>query len=331
MKAYKCNRFFNLSFLFLAGIFLNGCTQTEVEQGLTEKERGKEITLSLSSPSEAATRADANHKLRYIAKLFKGGYNDVNGVKFLERKEAIATDGKSTIVFSVPEGDYSVLIFADYIPSSTNANSQGFYEDKYYDTSSETETIRMRAFTTGQSDELLHFHCINNDNYDAFSGYTGIISKGPQKEERNITLTRCVSKVRFISSTNPTSTVNQIKFSKFSYCDVYMQYAGTALIEREYDHMKLSNYSLSGMSNSSNNELFYFYTFASKSESTLKEFSFIVSFNGTNNTYPVELGFDKVFCRQNYITTVNGAFLASESTDEGDLILNLSKDDEWNN
>lgn len=315
------------SLAILAGIS-SSCSSTDVvDELMSAQEKGKEITLNISTPPELRTKASSDHVLRYTAKLFKDRYdNPINGYQFLERKQAIASTGECTIVFSVPEGDYSVLIFADYVPLPASADSNGFYDDIYYDTTSPDESITMLAFTN-DAGSLLHHHCINNENYDCFSGYTGVINKGPEKEERDIVLKRAAAKIRFVSSTPPPSTVQEISFSKFAYYDIYQQFAGSAFSDKTYADMGLENYVVK-MSDSSENELFYFYTLAGKSSYKLNDIAFNVKFQNGQN-YQVSIPAGTIRFTQNYVTTVKGAFLSDRQTETGDIILNLSKSDEW--
>lgn len=318
----------------LAGAALIGCTSTDVvEPPAGEANAGKEISLSISAPeANGATRADTDHKLRYTAKLFQGDYIK-DSFKFLERKEAIATDGESaTIVFSVPEGTYSVILFADYIPSNSSPKDNGLYEDRYYDTSAENESVTMKAFTTNNGSTALDYNCINNDNYDAFAAYQ-VINKTEGKYETSIELSRIVSKVRVVSATDvPENTkVSSISFSDFSYIPEYSIASGHAVGHAESGKMNLWNNSLSGMSKPAENELFYFYSFADGTKDNfLEDIRFNVEFtdNSTRETF-VPKGTIQV--RRNYITILKGAFLAEPAPELGDIILNLSSDQNWEN
>ena len=120
---------------------LSACTSTEViDNPFTPTEESRTITLTLSNPNEGNTRAGENHdghKLRYSAKLLKGILKSTTaGVdpEFVERKEILATDNEGTITFSVPEGEYTIILFADYIPEDQQPDDKGLYQDCYYNT-----------------------------------------------------------------------------------------------------------------------------------------------------------------------------------------------------
>ena len=318
------------SVLLLTAFMTGGCSQTDlVSIGDIEEKPGNEITLNITAPDALSTRADANHKLRFTAKLFKDKYNSSNGNQFLEMKQGIATDGACTITFSVPQGDYSVLLFADYIPSSTECDSKGFYEDAYYDTSSDNEDIRMIAFTTNSSDHsLIQKHCINNENYDCFSAYTGVINKTEAKYEKDIVLQRVTSKIRFVSTTPAPADVKEIIFSKFYCFDIYKQFYETVFNEKSYGSMKLSSHVITGMSDPEKQEVFYFYSLGAKNQEYLGDIAFTIYYTDGSSRY-VEIPEGKIKIRKNYITTVRSSFLDDEKEEVGDIILHLSSDDNW--
>ena len=329
MKNFKLS--ISAAFCILSA-FLTGCAETEVV-GIneTENETGQEIILNISAPDALKTRAGSDHKLRFTAKLFKDRYNSSQGNQFLEKKQGVATDGECTIVFSVPQGDYSVLLFADYIPNTTEADSKGFYEDAYYDTSSNDEIIQMIAFTTNSSDHtLLQKHCINNDNYDCFSAYTGIINKTDMKYEKDFVLERAVAKVRFVSTTPLPAEVGEINFSKFYCFDIFKQFYETVTCEKQDNYMRLGSHVLQGMSNKEENEIFYFYTLAAKNKENLGNIEFKINF--TDGTDPRTISIDQaISVTKNRITTVRGAFLQDEQEEVGDIILHLSTSQDWEN
>lgn len=310
------------------------CAETEI---ISEPEftPGDEITLNLTATESLSTRAGSDHNLRFTAKLFKDKYNSDQGNQFLDVKQGIASNGECTIVFNVPTGDYQILIFADYIPKSSTANSDGLYPDAYYDTSSKNEDIRMIAFSTNDSDHTyISQNCINNDNYDCFSGMTEVIHKTTAKHEESIVLKRATAKVRFVSITDAPASVNNISFKQFYCFDWYKQFFQKVTCEKKYNQMRLSSHQLSSMSNPSENELFYFYTLAPNDDDTnLGTFDFDISFaNGTSRN--VYIGGGKIKVKKNHVTTVRGALLsdpAGDSNEDGDIILHLTPSLDWEN
>lgn len=309
------------------------CTSTEVTDP-SEQDRmlGEEITLSISTPeASASTRADDTHKLRYTAKLFRGDYK--KEIDFIERKEEIASDGKATITFNVSqEGTYSVILFADYLPANANPDASAHYEDRYYDTTSEDENFTMLAFykMNGPTPVALDYGCVNNDNYDAFAAYR-TINKTEEKFEVDVTLNRVVSKVRVVSNTDAAADVSSVSFSRFSFVNTVSVASGTASGHAEWGKMNLANHSLTEMSDKAAKELFYFYTLADDyNDNFLDDLAFSVRFSdGTERTKSIDKGTIKV--RRNYITTLQGPFLADPpASEKGDIVLNLSSENEWN-
>lgn len=309
---------------------LSSCSQTEIEAVSGQEEIiGEEIAFNIKAPEFLTTRASSDHKLRFTAKLFKDKYNTDEGVQFLEMKQGVATDGNCTIIFSVPQGDYSVLIFADYIPENISPDSQGRYEDTYYDTSSKDENIRMIAFTTNDSGhQLIQRNCINNDNYDCFSAYTGLINKTELKVEKDVVLKRAASKVRFISSTPNDAKVTEIKFNNFACFDGYKQFYESVFTDKRDNDMRLGSHILQGVSNESEKELFYFYTLGANNQENLGTIDFDINFdNGQTRNVHIQGGTIKVM--KNHVTTVRGAFLDEEAEELGDIILHLSTNPDW--
>lgn len=317
--------------LAMAGLL--GACSTEIitpEEGL--EIYGDDIVLNFNPDDLPSTRAGSDHVLRYTAKLFQGEFGTNTNPTFLERKEIIATNGNNTITFSVPQGTYSVLIFADYIPANSSPDAIGLYPDKYYDTTSTDESVRMLAFTDKNGSTLLNQCCINNDNYDCFTGIISSIHKTEQKYEQSLTLQRATAKVRFISTTPlPDASITEIKLSSFDYRDTYFQFGESARLDgKTVSQMKLDNYTFSQMSDESNGEVFYFYTLASLSaNNNLKKIEFTVKYSdGTSRKTTIDDY--NIPIKKNHITTVKGAFLTEPLPDPselGDITLHFSTGD----
>lgn len=313
-----------------AAVMLSACASTDIIEEDAIKEKSEEITLFLSTPEKNGdTRADNDHVLRYTAKLFEGDYVK-DGINFRERKEVLATSGDPTITFSVPVGTYTVVLFADYIPKDSQPDENGHYADRYYDTSSEKEDVSMRAFTDKLGTVKLPYNCINNDNYDCFSNYR-VIAKTEEKYERDVTLQRAVSKIRFVSRTDAPSPVKGLTFSKFSYLRTLSLVGGIASDFAPYQQMGLGVLDPIAPSDIENNELFYFYTLAhiyGDATDQLKDLKFKIAFDdGSEREY--EIGSGTIQFQRNYITTVKGPFLSDDLPDLGDIILHLSTSDDW--
>lgn len=320
----------SLAWLMLPMALLSaGCSSTEVLDEPTEQVKSDEIVFNVDIPQELKSRATSDHMLRFTAFLYEGEYaSKTDGVKFMEKKQVTTGNGSGQIVFKVVPGVYQILLFADYIPSSSTPQD-GIYPDKYYDTSS-TEalngTVKMLGFGN------LTYNGLSNPNYDCFTYVTEVINKSEDKYERAYVLTRPLSKIRFVSTTNYESRVRSITFNSFNFYDQYSIYGKSTFIR--YDNLRLSNHTLDGMSDASQNELFYFYSFASPDQTlNMRDYDFTITFeDGTSRR--VNIPFSSVYVLPNHIMTVRGAFLADPAPDEpelGDIILNLTRNESWTN
>ena len=304
--------------LSLVAAFLSGaCSSTEVIDGPSLSEpKGKTITLTVSSPGVAGTRGiHDGHKLRYVAKLVEGDMKDTKNV--LERKEALVSDGNATITFSVEEGSYTIVLFADYI-ESTEKDASGYYQDCYYDTNDATypEIVKVKNFE------------INNDNLDFFANVVRV-EKGAEEVKKDITLSRMVSKIRFVSTTtlDDSREVTGISFTKIPYYSKMNIDAKEVGIEDPATHSSGTAGSPVNLSPEGDEmpELFYFYTLANKSGDLTKlgETNFSVAFkDGETKIISIPMGM--ISSVRNSQTIVQGAFLSAEPKQLGDIILNLS-------
>lgn len=306
-------------------ILLGGCSSTEIIDSQQQPaKKGKTITLSLSAPENASTRADADHQLRYIAKLIEGKLEDVN-FKLLERKESLVSKGEeTTITFSVAEGDYTIMLFADYLPSNgITSNEDGGYNDYYYKTRNNTDPKNI----TVQKYE------VNNENLDCF-GNVIVVNKTADKVEKTITLKRLVSKVRFISTTPLPEGQNltSISYSEIPYYTTFT-FTDSADIKINQESDKSSGIieiKTLTANQDGEYELFCYYTPAStnKDLQAMKAYSFTLNIED-NEPKPIPIGQGKAPVIRNTVTTVKGEFLSPKEQTKGDIILNLSTPDEW--
>ena len=308
-------------------ILLGGCSSTEIIDSPQEPaKKGKSITLSLSSPESTATRADNDHKLRYVAKLIKGSLDE--NLEVAERKESIVSEGEeTTITFSVEQGKYTIILFADYIPGSSTKGDDDCYPDSYYDTNIDgrPQNVSIQKFE------------MNNDNLDCF-GNVIKVDKGEEEVVENITLFRLVSKIRFVSTTPlaENQEIDNISYSRISYhktmnIESASQNSGNGAgiedIDTQYTANKSSNFL---NPSNSENELFFFYTFANKSgdKACLGQVDFTINFkDGTKRDGNIVTGV--IPAKRNSITTVQSDFLSDETKLTGNIILNLSKPNNW--
>ncbi|MCH5236906.1 MAG: hypothetical protein J1E95_03810 [Muribaculaceae bacterium] len=314
--------------LAIFGVGFTSCVSTTtVEEPKMADSEYEEISINFSVAKDINTRADADHKLRYVAKLFRTSL--ISASNFVQRKDLIEGTEGNTIKFKVDPGIYRVIIFADYIPSDFEADENGIYPDYYYDTSSLNESIVMLAF----NDHKDKANPINNDNYDCFSIYSSAIEKVEDKATviDKLELTRAVAKVRFISNSIPEAENFSLTLSKFSYYDTFYQTDGTFL-KSDFDDSLLRSLNFTKPSNLQNNELFFFYTLASGTTKQLQEISFKVVTDG--ETVETNVPRATIPVKRNYTTTLKGKFAYEEEIEidnpEDYIILeNMSAGQTW--
>lgn len=307
-------------------ILLGGCSSTEIIDSPQEPaKKGKTITLSLSAPENASTRAGSDHKLRYVAKLIEGSLD--NSRNEIDRKENIISEGKTTITFSVVEGLYTIVIFADYIPSDAISSNSDGNNDYYYDTHNTTEPQNIS----------IKKHEVNNENMDCFGAIIEV-DKTADKVEETITLARLVSKVRFVSTT-PLPNGQNLKSIAFTKIPYYKTFNFTinknkANIGIEPSDKGFASGTIETSELTANQEgeyeLFYYYTPAStnKDLQAMEAYSFTLNIED-NEPKPIPIGQGKVPVIRNTVTTVKGEFLSPTEPKKGDIILNLSTPDNW--
>lgn len=309
-------------------ILLGGCSSTEIIDSPQEPaKKGKTITLSLSAPENASTRADADHQLRYVAKLVEGNLAG-QSIEVKERKESIVSNNDdTTITFVVEEGDYTIILFADYVPSSSTKDDDNCYPDSYYDThiNDLPQKVSINKFE------------LNNDNLDCF-GTVIKVTKGEEEVVENVSLFRLVSKIRFISTTQlaDNQEIDNISYSRISYHKTINiesasqnsgKGAGIEGIDTQYTATESSNFL---NPSNSGNELFFYYTFANKSgdKACLGQVDFSINFkDGTKRDRSIVTGV--IPAKRNSITTVQSDFLSPEKKATGNIILNLSTPNNW--
>ena len=300
----------------IISLMLSACTSTEViDNPFTPTEESRTITLTLSNPNEGNTRAGENHdghKLRYSAKLLKGILKSTTaGVdpEFVERKEILATDNEGTITFSVP----------------------GLYQDCYYNTAyTESGRPSHQVFTVNKFE-------INNDNLDCFGSFI-TLTKTSQKIEKDLTLSRLVGKVRFVSTTDLRDgmVLDNIAISTLPYFTKYTIHNPDDKIIITATEKPTSPYRTSltppigTKQEDGDTELFFYYTFANKDKpyTAMDAASFKINYtDGTSRETSIQTGIIQAV--RNNITTMKGAILMPETTEKGPIILHLSSQDDW--
>lgn len=342
-------------------VIISGCTSTElVDAPQSSGTKGQTITLNISCPEAAAsTRADndphAGHVLRYSAILYSG--ESLKEGEFVDRQEAIITTGSETsdvsktFTFKVPEGTYSYVVIADYIPSDFMPDSNGLYGYKYYNTQNPREYIYMYSFidfsTFGNGNKEVKYNCFNNENYDCFANYDENIVKTSEDRTETIELQRIVSRVAFKSTTPlPENTsIESITFSNLDffgthtikYRSISGQHAGSTGVNGlnlPSQTLDYTNNEKRDTYNADTDELFFFYTFASDKEGqdvSLYEFEFTVKFNDGSSFEYSGMPRYTIKPTPNYKIVVKGPFLSNPIPTEGYLNLYIPNQEflEW--
>lgn len=312
--------------LLIGGITgLSSCVSTEIIEPESDVKETDELILNLSAPADVSTRASEGYKLRYIAKIFRGNSSNTFGEP-LQRKEII--DGEvadNKIVFKVdPNYNYTLMVFADYIPSTTQANSQGLYADYFYNTSQYPKASMIRT-TPGKDSETVSADFFNNDNYDSFFG-RHTLYKDEKEVIVNMTLKRTTAKVIFRETSSNTGE-GQVKVTNLKYGNIFQWDVEDAGVN-QYPSLNLSLGTSSTISDE-DKDLFYFYTLADSNTTGLAlNFTFTIT-GGDPLTYTIP----NIPVTANHRTIVKGAFLPDPQSEpdplEGDIILNLSTDYTW--
>ena len=322
--------------VFLSVLFLTSCVSTEITEPVSEslKEENSRLVLTMSAPAEVSTRAMEGYKLRYIAKIFSG-YTKQNW-QLIQRQEIIdGENDNNEVVFSVPaDANYSIIVFADYIPQEYTKSSDGTYKDYFYNTKSNQKNVILRT-TPGSDSQTVSPQFFNNDGYDCFYGMEKLRKEAPEVVV-NMTLKRVAAQVKFedISENEGEATVKVNKLGVRKQLDFDESPVTTSPSSSEADK-SLGNILIAEDVdiNPDMKDVFYFYTLAdliTAKQYVSVEFSVtkgeIVSDPFTVTEIPV---------KSNFRTIVKGSYLPDDEEEEepkeeepgeqpGDIILHVS-------
>lgn len=311
---------------------MTGCTSTEVmEPSKTEGERGTQVTLKIENHNQGSqTRAGNDHQLRYSALLYSGSpLSELTKSDLIERKEALASSsGEAVITFQVPVGTYTFVVVGDYIPSDSQPDDNGHYEDMYYDMTNSPSQIFMRSFKDFNSSQTISQRCVNNENYDCFAqAFT--LDKGEAQIIKDVRLERIVSRVSFVSTTPAPSELDKIEFTSFDF--FYHHNLSSNIAGSHAASNGVSRFSIPANIDDATNEVFFFYTLApglKMADGQLGDIEFAIKYkDGTVRN--VTTHGKKVEPFRNYKIVIKGAFLSDMETQKGDIILNLSSNQNW--
>lgn len=300
--------------------FFSSCVSTETVEPEPSKSMSKEIVLNLGTVPEVSTRAQEGYKLRYIAKIYQGS-SSAAWEKHLDRKEIIDGESNNQIIFRVdPNADYGILVFADYIPSNYQADSNGLYNDYFYNTSKNSKRVMIRT-TPGSDASAISTDFFNNPNYDAFYGLKKV-HKDVTELKVDMTLSRITSQVIFRDNSDNTGNCS-VKVSKLGVRRNFdLDIAQSTAPSSESCNVTFSQ----DISSQGNKDVFFFYSLADLINSPQ---NVSASFSVTNGEVTTEtISATEIPVKSNYKTIVKGQFVPAPVR-AGDIILNLSTDYNW--
>lgn len=335
MDLHKLSGLSKLSVIWLFGIAaLSSCVSTDTLDMNEIQDTDTGIVLNLYKPDGFDTRADnENYKLRYIAQIARGSSSNNIG-SILSRQEIIDGETETNrVIFKVDPGyDYTIMVFADYLPAETMANSKGHYEDYFYNTTDNEKLCKIRT-TPGSDEQKVSPDFFNNDNYDAFFGKHSL-HKEAKEEIVNMTLKRITAQVKF-NETKVTSGEGEVAINKLSYRkSFFWETGGTSLSDNPSANLGNIYLSQNSIINGNNQDLFYFYTLAGTTNSSQNvSIEFTVKREALD---PKTTTVNEIPVKANYRTIVKGNFMPLSPEDPpidedktGNIILNLSTDGNW--
>lgn len=322
----------HISLLLSATSLLASCVSTDTLEPSVSEADSNYIVLSVSSPPDVSTRAGTGYKLRYTAKIFTGASSSNWGSTPIDRQEIIEGESSDNkIVFKVdPDNSYTVMVFADYIPSDFKADESGHYPDYFYNTTnSKRSTVRT---TPGSDEEKVSAEFFNNDNYDCFYVQESVVKK--EKEVNlDLTLKRVTSQVIFREKSE-NKGIGNVSVSKLGYRK-HFDWGTMNTFDPIAPNTDLGTISLpKDIIIDEDKDLFYFYSLAETGEGKrYVSVEFTVNREGCDSkTFTIK----EIPVRSNHRTIVKGEYLpvpevAGEDPidNSGDIILNLTTDLSW--
>ncbi len=341
---------------------LTACSSTEIEeQNQSDPGSRNSLVINLSTPEtytfpttrDGETDPHAGHQLRYIAKLYRSdgntnnviAYDDSNCIQCIEK---LAKDGDRVVFTDVNPTDgfsYFVTIFADYIDADAKKDDSGHYPDKYYVTKIENGTL-IKNYDAGRiyykvTDEKF----FNNHNLDCFRVFTENFKKNSNEGvTKNLTLTRCVSQVRVVSTTengdiNNLDNITINDFRPIDLLDLKSGIAGTHLSARP-------TVTISPTTDNTDGALFFCYSFSlSNGTDILEPMSFTTNAQtgGTCSKVNWTTPSSGVNLRANTIYKIQGNFLQTTTNNDNpgddnqgttvttkDIAVNITQPGGWN-
>lgn len=335
-----------LSVASILGLFsLTSCVSTDTMEPEIKSDSSKKLILNFSTPEALTTRATDGYKLRLSAKLYSGSLSNLDGR--IEKREELIYGEKGNgdvvnqVVFDVPTGyNYSILVFADYIPSSFQPDASGRYNDYFYDTSRYKDAVTMLATPGNKNTEDADITFFNNDNYDCFSAKQYLEIKNAEEVVFNLELKRAVAKVRLVDNSKNSGDYD-LKINNINYLKSFNLINDRGGYNSVKSSKALTLFTQKSFTGVDEQELAFFYTFASESTTAVEYPQVTLTIddqNGNNNSLQAK----NIDVKRNYITTVKGGFLpdsnpkddpgTGDNTKEGPIYVNMAiSTDSWQN
>ncbi len=277
---------------------LSSCQKDDLSQ-MTNEESNM-VTLGVNVTNELAkTRSGetvtpptipVGYKMRVILEVWTQDDFTNDDATPIERKEVATEDLTAPISFNfeLENGEYAYILWADYIPTSTEAVA-GKYEDYHYDTNRTYNNYGLKYINYTNSSTPIN---TADDSYDAFFA-TGLFTKTAEAAELDEVLTRAVTKVT-IAEKNAVNFayVDNVKVDFETYMNFYpsslaIPSAQTSLAEVRYDAAPIgTDITING---DDCKVLFYAYTFAD-TDGTFREMNLeFTSNDATKQIAPITI------------------------------------------
>lgn len=329
-----------ISYFSICLLFLASCVSNETLSPGRTVEESDEIILNLSTPIDAKTRAEEGYYLRYVAKIFQITTGTDFSANSMQRADILNNNDnpeENKIVFKVdPNKKYVIFVFADYIKDNFK-KSDDSYPDHFYDTSANNGTITIKT-TPGSNSDKLSAEFFNNDNYDCFNVYD-TIHKTTLKKELNLKLTRAVAKVQWKDNSENPGKIKNFKFSFFNVGKALFQPTNAIMGVKDWSNFTLEKSELREIEDE--NIILFYYSFAKRQNVSPKQYlsaKFTISIDENSNTKELECSNIPVY--NNVKTTISGLLIPQtivenpddeKKSEEGDVILDLSTAQDWDN
>lgn len=317
-------------------VLLAACASTSVDAPDLTPVENEDLILTISSGDHytfPTTRADdpnhTGHQLRFTAWLYEEYNNGVviskDPTNLVRRVEQLATGDDNTVIFKNVPADkyYFVIVFADYIDADSRQDESGHYPDRYYDTLSDAEIIKLTA---------THDEIFNNHNLDCFLFVSAKTFRKEANKAVDITcnLTRMVSRIQVqANSSGSSAALKDISVNKYSVI------SDLEIIGKSGRNLYNQSPSLTiTPADPASGLLIFYYTLNAYSGIPLQNTEFTLNPEegyqfANDGKYKIPGDNHQIVPEANYIYTVKGDFLNITDQPAKTFDLSVSVDKEW--